>query len=130
MGKVLLTFQACTQDGTSQWHGQSQGWFLSLVYHLLEYEKDSPTINKREKKNTCHVYPACGPMDMVKVDVYAYAWCTHMLLMYNANLYAAHKKISGKEWSVRSVSGCKPDDYTCTVKHIQECSPCNSSATY
>ena len=52
MGKVLLTFQACTQDGTSQWHGQSQGWFLSLVYHLVEYEKDSPTINKREKKNT------------------------------------------------------------------------------
>ena len=61
MGKVLLTLQACTQDGTSQWHGQSQGWFLSLVYHLLEYEKDSPTINKREKRTLVTCTPHVDP---------------------------------------------------------------------
>ena len=42
------------------------------------------------------------------------------------------QRVSGKEWSVRSISGCNPHRWIhCEARHIQECSPstCNNSTT-
>ena len=69
------------QDGTSQWQGQSLGWFLSLVHHLLEYERMHFPLQLR--KNSCH---PCGiqipqPMDMDVHNLHVYYKSTINLSM-------------------------------------------------
>ena len=102
-----------------------------LIHHLLtstllEYEKDAfpqqLAIIREKRKNICHPSGIQIPMDMVKVYVHT---CCYK---FTINLSMQH--VRGKEWSVRSISGCNPcRRIHCEARHIQECSPstCNSS---